>query len=98
VLGLQYFLQMKNYYNPTSALAWLWVAINKTKMESAKSKWMIFFIFLLGGGLIYPLIMSGIFKLDQKSSIIVGAIFGLIGGILWLLTSNIRKRRRAARK
>ena len=67
-------------------------------MEQVKSKWMMFLIFLVGGGVIYPLIMSGIFKLDQKISIIVGGIFGLIGGILWVLTSNVRERRRAARE
>ena len=63
-------------------------------MESFAGKWMVFFIFLIGVGLIYPLIMAGIFKFDIKTSIIIGGICGFVGGILWVATSNIRERRK----
>jgi hypothetical protein len=43
---------------------------------------------------LYPLIMSGIFKLDLKTSLIVGPVYGIVGAVLWLVTSNVRERRR----
>jgi len=66
-------------------------------MQAAPNKLLIFLAFIVGIGLIYPLIMSGIFKLNLKTSLIVGPIYGVVGAILWLVTSNIRERRRAAK-
>jgi len=62
------------------------------------NKLVMFFIFVIGVGLAYPLIMSAIFKFDVKTSIIIGGIFGVVGGIIWVVTSNIREKRKAAKK
>jgi len=59
---------------------------------------MVFFIFVIGVGLMYPLIMSAIFKFDVKTSIIIGGIFGIVGGVIWVVTSNIREKRKAGGK
>ena len=66
-------------------------------MTPGVRKLLIFLGFVVGMGVIYPLIMSGIFSLDLKTSIIVGAIFGVIGAVLWTVTSNIREKRRSAK-
>jgi len=63
-------------------------------MNPGNHKLIGFFAFLVGVGLIYPLIVSGIFKLDLKTSMIVGGIFGLVGGVLWVTTVHIREKRR----
>jgi len=67
-------------------------------MRPAPNKFLMFVAFIVGIGLIYPLIMTGIFKLNLKTSLIVGPIYGVVGAILWLVTSNIRERRRASKK
>jgi len=64
-------------------------------MQPGIKKLVEFFIFVIVVGLIYPLVMSGIFKLNIKTSIIVGGIFGIVGGLLWAVTSNIREKRKA---
>jgi membrane associated rhomboid family serine protease len=66
-------------------------------MTPAVRKLLIFLGFIVGVGVIYPLIMSGIFSLDLKTSIIVGTIFGFIGAVLWTVTSNIREKKRTAK-
>ncbi|HEY0245330.1 MAG TPA: hypothetical protein VGC01_07185 [Mucilaginibacter sp.] len=66
-------------------------------MTPTARKLFTFLGFMVGVGVIYPLIMSGIFSLNLKTSIIVGGIFGFIGAILWTVTSNIREKRRAAK-
>ncbi len=63
-------------------------------MQPGTRKLMIFLAFIVGVGLLYPLIMSGIFKLDLKTSMIVGPVYGIVGAVLWLVTSNVRERRR----
>jgi sugar phosphate permease len=72
--------------------------MEKKATQSGTNKLMMFFIFLIGVGVIYPLIMSGIFNLDIKTSIIVGGVFGVVGGVIWVVTSNIREKRKAAGK
>jgi hypothetical protein len=66
-------------------------------MQPGTRKVVEFLTFAIVIGFIYPVIMSGIFKLDFKTSIIVGGIFGVVGGLLWIVTSNIRERRKAAK-
>jgi hypothetical protein len=65
-------------------------------MTPGVRKLLIFLGFMVGVGVIYPLIMSGIFGLDLKTSIIIGSIFGIVGAILWTVTSNIKEKRKAA--
>lgn len=67
-------------------------------MQPGTRKFITFLAFIIGVGLLYPLIMTGIFKLDLKTSLIVGAIMGFSGAVLWLTTSNIREKRRAMKK
>jgi len=67
-------------------------------MQPSTNKFIIFIALIVGIGLVYPLIMTSIFKFDLKTSLIVGPIMGIIGAVLWLVTSNIRERRRAAKK
>ncbi len=67
-------------------------------MQPGTRKVIEFFIFVIAIGFLYPLIMSGIFKLNFKTSMIVGGIFGIVGGLLWVVTSNIRGKRKAAKK
>ncbi len=64
-------------------------------MQPVKNKLLGFFAFVVGVGLIYPLIITGIFKFDLKTSLIVGPIYGIVGGVLWLATSNIRERKKS---
>ncbi|MDB5109281.1 MAG: hypothetical protein JWR67_395 [Mucilaginibacter sp.] len=61
-------------------------------------KLITFLGFVVGVGIIYPLIMAGIFKLNLKTSIIIGTVVGIIGGVLWIVTSNLREKRRAVEK
>lgn len=61
-------------------------------------KLIIFLGFVVGVGIIYPLIMTGIFKLNLKTSIIIGTVVGIIGGVLWIVTSNLREKCRAVEK
>jgi hypothetical protein len=63
-------------------------------MQPGTRKLISFLAFIVGVGLIYPLIMAGIFKLNLKMSLIVGPIMGVVGAVLWLTTSNIREKRR----
>jgi sugar phosphate permease len=63
-------------------------------MQPCNRKLMTFLAFIVGVGLLYPLIMTGIFKLDLKTSLIVGPVYGIVGAVLWLVTSNVRERRR----
>ncbi len=67
-------------------------------MTPGVRKLLIFLGFMVGVGVIYPLIMSGIFHLNLKTSLIVGPIFGFIGAVLWTVTSNIKEKRKAAAK
>ena len=67
------------------------------KEPKARNKAIYFVSILIGVGFVYPLIVTGIFKFDFKTSVIVGAIFGVVGAVLWLVTSNIREKRRAAK-
>ena len=67
-------------------------------MQPAPNKFLTFLAFVVGVGLIYPLIMTAIFKFDLKISMIVGAVMGVVGGVLWVTTSNIREKRKAMRK
>lgn len=66
----------------------------KIIMQPGTRKLMIFSAFIVGVGLLYPLIISGIFKLDLKTSLIVGPVYGIVGAVLWLATSNIREKRK----
>jgi hypothetical protein len=70
----------------------------KAEEPKGTNKALFFIAILLGAGLVYPLIMTGIFKFDTKTSLIVGGIFGVVAAVLWLVTSNIRERRKAAKK
>jgi uncharacterized membrane protein YadS len=63
-----------------------------------RSKIVPFLAFLIGVGLLYPLIMSGIFKLDLKTSMIIGVVMGIVGAVIWLVTSNIRQKKRAMKQ
>jgi hypothetical protein len=67
-------------------------------MTPGVRKFLTFLGFIVGVGIIYPLIMTGIFSLDLKTSIIVGGVFGFVGALLWVATSNIREKRRSANK
>jgi hypothetical protein len=67
-------------------------------MEVGRSKIVPFLAFLIGVGLLYPLIMSGIFKLDLKTSMIIGVVMGIVGAVIWLVTSNIRQKKRAMKQ
>jgi len=67
-------------------------------MQPGARKLISFLAFIVGVGLIYPLIMAGIFKLNLKMSLIIGPIMGVVGAVLWLTTSNIRERRRGMKK
>jgi sugar phosphate permease len=63
-------------------------------MQPGNRKLMTFLAFIVGVGLLYPLIMTGIFKLDLKTSLTVGPVYGIVGAVLWLVTSNVREQRR----
>jgi hypothetical protein len=67
------------------------------KGPKARNKAIYFIAILVGVGFVYPLIMTGIFKFNFKASMIIGVIFGVVGAVLWLVTSNIRERRNAAK-
>jgi uncharacterized membrane protein YciS (DUF1049 family) len=63
-------------------------------MQPGNRKLITFLAFIVGVGLLYPLVMTGIFKLDLKTSLIVGPVYGIVGAVLWLVTSNVRERRK----
>ncbi|MGZ3755108.1 MAG: hypothetical protein ACXVAY_03770 [Mucilaginibacter sp.] len=62
-------------------------------MKPFVRKSVMFFLFLIIAGVIYPLIISALCKLNVQSSITVGAIFGIIGGVLWVVTLGIGQKK-----